>query len=464
MQSRTRSLLFALVIAFFVLVAPLLLLYARGYSFKPESRSVVRTGMILIDSNLPKLTVTIDSGEPKVENDPIVLRGLEAGRYHVRLEREGFVSWEADLTVEVEKVTRVDDVVMLYQKPDDQQPITNSVGSFAVSPNSRYIAYNVTEGREAGLWLHTNGNEENRQLVEPYQLDPAQVTDLRWSHNSRLLLIHDKAGQYYYLTPHVSDPKLISLELIKGVPLSEIELDRDEPTIVYYRDTQQRLYRWRTAREQSAPERLATSVLDFVAVSPKLFTLSSAKEELAVHSYDMREAEPNAVEIARLPGSSGELLAPSATQLAALADGTLYLLDQIDGEFTFRSLATEVQTSQWSPDGQLLWYQKGAELWVHDEEPVADDAPEYLVTRLSNTPDSIEWYPDGRHLSLNYIDDASLKLSLLHLSRTAAQIATVGTFNTTKPLQFTGGGSDVVYIPSDHQTGLRFATITEEPD
>lgn len=464
MQTRTRTALFVLVIAFFVIAAPLIVLYARGYSFKTESRSVVRTGMILLDTNVPKVTVTLAAEEPNIENDPVVLRGLVPGTYHVELEREGFQTWQADLEVEAEKVTRVDDIVLLYEEPEVQQPISSPVGNFAVSPNSRYVAYTVTEGKDAGLWMHTNGNEDNRLLADESDIDPVTIKDLRWSQNSRLLLLRTTTGEYLHVAPHINSPTLTELPYLKGLALSEVQLDNDEPTIIYYRDASNRLFRWRSTRQEAKPELLAREVLNFAAVSPKVFVLQESQGKLEVQSLDMREDSPTLTEVATLQGSQGELLAPSPTRLAVLADGALHLLARVEGEFTFTRIGESVDEAAWSPDGSLLMYRSGSEIWLHDEEHTNQEPAEFALTVLSQVPDRLDWYPDGRHLVLSYESASGSKLVLQDVARTAPLQHTIGIITTNQPVRFTRGGQDLVYIPNSGEPGLRFATISDSLD
>ncbi len=468
MQARTRTLLFVLVVVLFIIVAPLLVLYAKGYSFKPAKGEVVQTGMILIDTNVPKVTVTVDSDEPRIENDPVILRSLEAGTYHVKLERDNYEPWIADLKVEVEKVTRVDNVLLTLSQPKLQQPIKSPVGQFAVSPNSRFIAYSVTSGKDTGVWMHTNGDETNRELVsatDATTLDPTKIDSITWSQNSRLLLVHSSDGRYWNISPHVSNPVATELTSIKGLSRDKIQLDQDEPTIVYYLDSKQRLLRWRTDRAGTQPEQLGTEVQAFSVATPKVFTLTKASTGgLDLQSYDVRETNPQPVDVAHVDGTSAKILSASGSQVAVLSDTTLWLLTRTNGEFGFSKIAQNVERALWSPDGSLLMYQSGLTLSVHELEPLADQPSDYSFVSLAQTPTDLTWHPAGHYIVISYEQNGAIKVDLAHVSRTAPQIKTVTTITSTDLPQFARGGLDLVYKTIKPAPGLVLLTIAEGLD
>jgi|GEM_PF-5067284 len=467
MQSRTRTLLFIVIVVLFVVIAPLLILYAKGYNFNTDRYEVVRTGIIFIDTNVPKVTVTIDGGEPFTENDPVILRGLEAGSYHVTLERKGYESWEADLPVQIEKVTRVDNLLLTLSDPEVQQPIENTVGEFAVSPNSRFIVFAVTAGKDTGIWMHTSGDDQNRQLVELEDLDPNNVREIRWSQNSRLLLLRDKDGNYFTVAPHLATPVLTAIPSLKGMLSEQVRMDNDEPTIVYYTDSKQTLFRLRTSQATAKPEQLATNVQNFAVETPKVFTLQPSKVsgELELLSYDMRETDPAATTIATVPSSTaGRIITEGASLVSVLADNTLYLLSREDGAFEFTQIATDVSDAIWSPERTLLMYKKGLELWAHDLEPLAAEPTDFIFASLSQEPTKLKWHPDGHYVVVYNGDADSQSIALAHATRQGAQIHSLGTISAISLPQFARGGLDLVYKTKTPKPGIAIMTIAEELD
>ena len=465
MRARTRTFLFVLIVIAFVVIAPLLVLYAKGYSFRPDDRSVILTGTILVDTNVSKVQVSLDGAEEHTENDPVILRGLEPGSHTLAISREGYHPWKATLEVKPEKVTRVDDVVLSLVDPEIQQPITNTIGRFAVSPNSRFIVYTVTEGKDQGLWMHTNGNEENRRLLAPGDgVDVTTISEIRWSQNSRLLLIRDDQRRYWRILPHISTPTALALDELEGIPASQVLLDHDEPSTVYYRDSKSDVYRWATARNNALPELLAKDVTDFAVATPKIFTLEpSTGRTLQLTSYDVRESDPIPAHIATVPDQDASLVVGSSSLVATIAGDELMLLTRVDGTFALESVAQNVSYAEWSEDGLFLAYQSGSELWIHDQEPLQDEPELFKIGELTQQPSKIFWHPNSRHLTLfTESDEDRIDVTLVHAARNAPLTQEVASLSTILDPQYARGGADLVYATASPDQGLILHSFTEK--
>jgi hypothetical protein len=466
MEPRRRNFLFAGILILFAVMAPLALLYARGFSIDPDEGKVIQTGMILIDTNVARVNVSLDHQPATSEDDPVILRGLTAGTYHVRLEREGLRPWEADLTVAAEQVTRVDNVVLTYEEPELSSPVTESLGLAEVSPNSRYIAFLITEGKDAGVWLHTSGEEDNRKIISTDDdFDLASIDELRWSDNSRTLLIHNSKDGFGLISPHVASPQVRTLSFIKKMAATDVQLDDDEPSIVYYRDDKNRLFRWRTARQESSPELLASDVLEFAVANPKVFFLQKDEQDLQILSVDLRQTAEQPTEIASIKDQSeGQLFVSVGKHIAVLTnDQKLWLLAKNGDVLEFTELASDVDRALWSPDSDFLFYQKNGELWVHDQDPQRNENAEVMLTRLASLPNEIRWHPDSRHLVLIEETDSALTAAFLHVSRTAPLLNTVATFSVAPlELQIARKGSDFIYLSGDKRK-LEILTVAPDP-
>ncbi|MDP2587353.1 MAG: PEGA domain-containing protein [bacterium] len=454
-----------LVVLAFVVIAPLLVLYAKGYSFRPDDRSVILTGTILVDTNISKVQVSLDGQEKHTENDPVILRGLEPGTHHLSITREGYEPWESDLEVTPEKVTRVDDVLLALSEPEIEQPINNEIGRFAVSPNSRFIAYTVTEGKDTGLWMHTNGNEENRRLLSlEDDIDVITLRELRWSDNSRLLLIRDEHNAYWRILPHTGNPSALALDHVGGIVSARVILDQDEPSTVYYRDDTDTVFRWATARNNALPELIARDVIDFAVANPKVFILSRSKSDsILLESYDVRESAPSAQEIATLPAKEATLVVQNAALVSVIADSSLQLLKRINGIFAFEPIADQVSYAEWSEDGLFLAYQSNDELWIHDQEPLEDQPSQFKIIQLAQQPSKIAWHPDGRHVTLyTSTSDGMQIVSLVHAARNAPLTQQIAQVRSALRPQFMRGGADLVYTTKQPEPGLVLHTFTEK--
>jgi hypothetical protein len=460
---KSRNLLFAFVVAFFLIAAPLLILYARGYSLNTEERRVVRTGMILIDTNLPRVLAALNGQPAESEDDPVLLRGLEEGQYSVRLEREGYTSWEATIPVAQEQVTRIEHVLMLFTEPEREVPIIGPVGKMTLSGNGRYLAYSISSGSDQGLWLHTNGEEENRQLLDSDELDVTSLDLLAWSENSRMLVGRTSQG-YFLIAPHVTNPAQTKLTFLKGLPQEDVALDRDEPSTVYYRDSKERLFRWKTAQSGTSPELLTSDVLAFSVVNPKLFVLQSNQKGSQLQSIDLREEQPSLTFVAQLPSAAQRIVTSSSANVAVLdADQALWLLQRQSDGFEFVQIGAKVEQALWSTDGRYLAYLRESEIWAHDQDPLQDQPPQFLVTRYQDSPEDVSWHPDDNHLVLQQRNDKTTSVSLVHVSRVVPgeqNLPDIAT-NTQQQLWWGRRGTELWFIePLNDKPAVNVLTVT----
>ena len=470
MQRRSRNFLLVVAILLFLVAAPAIIFWARGYYIDTQRGEVVRTGMILIDTNLPRVKVAVDEQAANTESDPIAVRGLNPGRHRVQLEQEGYATWETELEVKPEMVTRVDNVVLVKSQPKLATLSTGPVGAFSASPNGAYAAYIVSDGQSAGLWLHAaSDGEEDRQLLSGKDLakDVAigSVDLLRWSEDGKAILVHAGA-RWWLLAPHVSTPMAIALAYLDNVPPANVQADPSESTTVVYRDDQGILWRWRTAEPKALPEKVASEVLEFYVAPPKIFLVQRLDQKTELKTVDLRVAERKLEPVVEFdaPADSVDLqVALGGGQVAAIAGGKLTVLRQEAGNLRFVEVAQGVDVAHWSDDGDLLVYRIGSEIWAYEVQPLSQDEPSFLVTRLTSPPDGLQWYPDKRHLVVQNPEGDQTTVQLLHISRTAPLLSTLFSAKLTNDqVAFVRRGADSIFV--DTNSGeLVSASITLGP-
>ena len=108
-----RRAVFYLFLVLYLVICPLTVLYAFGYSLQsgPSGR-LVRTGLISISSTPSGADVYL--GRRRfTQRTPATIRGLLPGAYDVRLALKGHRSWEASVPVEEERATVLERALLL---------------------------------------------------------------------------------------------------------------------------------------------------------------------------------------------------------------------------------------------------------------------------------------------------------------------------------------------------------------
>ncbi len=91
-------------LTFLGVAAAVVVLYAQGFRLDLGQRSLAKTGMLLVKSVPDGARVLLD-GELRGATDS-TLSSLKPGTYHLKIEKEGYLSWEKDVEVKEELVTK----------------------------------------------------------------------------------------------------------------------------------------------------------------------------------------------------------------------------------------------------------------------------------------------------------------------------------------------------------------------
>lgn len=177
--------------------ATVVILLAKGYTFSPQEKRLVGTGIITITSEPDSASVFVDGHLTTATNATI--SSLPPKSYTVRLIKEGFIPWERTVEVKEGLVTPLK--VTLFPAIPTIYPLTfTGVTSPILSPDGSKLAYIVptttTNQKKAGVWVWTMVKNQPIAFArssEPHQIAQGTTTDfskatLRWSPDSKQVL------------------------------------------------------------------------------------------------------------------------------------------------------------------------------------------------------------------------------------------------------------------------------------
>jgi Tol biopolymer transport system component len=167
-------------------------LIAKGYRFDRSTGTIKGTGIISVTS-IPSGAVIYLNGELQTASNSTV-NDLDPGTYHLKVSKDGFTSWEKDVSVEAEKVTLLN--VTLFPSAPDLKPMTFSgVSSPILSPDGQRLAYSISAPNKSGLWVFDLSNRPFSFNREPLQvaIDNQNFSYSKsrysWSPDSKSLLV-----------------------------------------------------------------------------------------------------------------------------------------------------------------------------------------------------------------------------------------------------------------------------------
>jgi len=115
MTRRTRRIIFYLFLMAFIFLAPMIILYARGYTFDWDEKTIVATGGIYLKSYPSGAEIFVNE-KPKGKTSGYIKR-LVPKAYEVKIIKENYHPWQKNLTVKPELVTKASNVLLVPFNP-----------------------------------------------------------------------------------------------------------------------------------------------------------------------------------------------------------------------------------------------------------------------------------------------------------------------------------------------------------
>ena len=147
---RTRIGIMILLISAFFIISPLTIFYVAGYNYDWDTGKIITTGVLSVDIEpvdakiyindvLMERKTQISLTHLKKIEAPVRLTSLKKGIYNVRIEKEGYHTWEKDMTVLDNQTTYVSE--MTLPERHDPETLLTDIEQPQISPTGQYIAY-----------------------------------------------------------------------------------------------------------------------------------------------------------------------------------------------------------------------------------------------------------------------------------------------------------------------------------
>ena len=175
-----RAIAFYLAVVLFLVTLPILLSYSLGYHIDINALSAYKTGIIYINSNPQGASVYIN-GKPDPNPTPTQIEDLKPGTYKIQVKLEGFYTWEQELVVRPNMVTKADRIILFPTALEMKKIIEHQAYEFAISKS--YIYYMMKQGL-----FRSNIDGTSFKLLAPYSNWPDNIKAKKFSPDGRKLL------------------------------------------------------------------------------------------------------------------------------------------------------------------------------------------------------------------------------------------------------------------------------------
>lgn len=426
LSKNTRLLIVIGMVIVFCIVAPLLILYARGYRYDFKNQAVHKVGMIMIAHDPLTANSTLDGQPPAFDITAFGYErfvDLEAGTYNVKVERDGYHSWEKKLEAFPEIITWARYVTLFRQDPKLTDLVElNKIHAVDFSPNREWLIVigEKNSVAEAVFYsLKSNRVVKEIPLNELWPKSGAKFQGIKATFGPDstqvLLTLQNESSHFRHtIISRATETNPINLEDLQP-QLKEIDWHPDTPSLLYATDINHNLFRLSINAGQVTPRKVASQVLAFQPTTSGLYLIRLTSPET---NYDQKSTLTRL----ELDGSNPEVISTDIEMsphydLAVSVDkkiavrtetGALYI---VTPEKTER-VALNVTEMNWSQDNdqeestdEMLLYYNSHEIYVYN--PLINNSES--ITRYTENIDNAIWY-NGNYKYLIFTVGRKIKI------------------------------------------------------
>lgn len=384
MRRKYRRIYAFSLILVFIIIAPLLVLYASGFRYDFSEKKIIKTGVLSVESD-PRGAIITLNGEKTNNKTPIVIKNLFPGEYNVKIEKDGYYQWEKTLTVFANQSTTTSRVGLI--KSSAATLVTeNKVSNTVFSPNNSYLAY-LTGGANSETEMVVKQQNTLRTVLEVKNI--TVDNQLVFSNNENFVLIQDADNNNLRIIS-VSGRYDVLLKDITNFPVYKIFESGSLSTV--YAITENGLNKINL--EKNSIELITTgSIQDAILFEGYIYYIQNSNQPSLI-KLDLNTGSPE--EISTFTGSRDYRIFDIrknyiAVQNIAKKELTLVKI-QNPFSITINKINPNVAGFSWSPDYVKLLVFNDYELWIYNPELNQQD----LIIRSSSKIKSAFWSPDGK--------------------------------------------------------------------
>ncbi|MBT5807664.1 PEGA domain-containing protein [Candidatus Uhrbacteria bacterium] len=393
MNKNLRLILFLTFLLTFLISAPLVVLYTAGYRLDLGAGQIVHTGVLNVTSVPRGATVFID-GVEQSEQTPSVFDTVYPGERVIRLEKDGYISWEKQLTVTSRETTFIEGA-LLFLESEKQVEDDRSTQHSSVSPDHHSLAYLVREGSWVELWV-SDGLAETERVIARLPDEPGAEYTIEWSALGTYLILNQDGFTQESLTL-VDLDKEQTLDIHRILKLSsEYWWDAWEDDVLYAR-LDGVIYQLNIHNTEDA-EPLAFDA-QTTSYQHQLLALSQNTDRAVLSTYENDTASI----VTYLPYGTYQFHnTPGDTALLEDVDRQRIILVDLTNADQPILLNEQATSWHWSADQDRLVFTDGFDLEVYTRSTHTTTT----LTRLSERIQDVFWYPLGN--SVVFVTDAQV--------------------------------------------------------
>ena len=384
MTKRTRTILFLALGAIFFLLAPAMILYSQGYRFNWDEKQFSKVGAFYLSIIPTRAEVLVNEksiGKTARVLGTTLTKDFSPGIYSVRVQKDGYHSWEKRLEIFPKQVTEVKHITLLPANPAFVV-LQDNVRAIWIGPNK--IEALLQKMNPKNTWTLSLWDIQKNIEYPLYESSLAQdeISNIEWAPDSNSFFLHiisqgqpkifvQKIDRNLFQNQKTAAESLqaatkLRMSVASRLQYAQIQAGITIPknAVTFFADDQQALWLdqsgtlWLQASNDAQPRRLNETPLLIETKTPyKIFT---TRNEFFIQK-----------------------------------NGMLYMLNQQTK--IFEEFVAPFYEMVLSPDGKTLALSTGKEIWLYffeeqQEQPHRQKGEKLFLTRLSEDFKNLGWF------------------------------------------------------------------------
>lgn len=426
-----RRILYLSFTVLFLIVAPLLLLYAEGFRIDVRHQLVYKTGLFALTVSPQPDTITIDTVRRTRTSTAIRIPGLAPGTHTVTVSKNGYHSWTGTVLIRSGTATTYDDIILI--RDEEPSVVAKNVDRMVPSPDKKTMLLLHTNNQLSLFHLDTDAEISLPAFAET----PNTVT---WSPSSTAVIITTNEGNAWLWQQGAT-----AYQAMTNFPrnASKVLWDTQHPESVYVID-QQNLYsvQWRAGTSSL----LEHGVLDIAVQNGQALVLTT--NTTGTTTLERLSLDGNKKVVTTFPSSAAARLLENDGHESVVLDSNNQTLSIFTNQPTQTFTLSPATFASWDETGSALVY--GNEFEVTTANNPGQNMTTQLLTRTSGTITNAFWLASMKGIVVQEKQGLLLYENIgLHTGDP------IPLFSTTLSDLFLDGSGVVLYAQTPEGTVLR---------
>lgn len=435
MENLKRKLFFWLLVLLFFIVAPLVVLHARGYRFDTKRGVFVYSGSIALKTNPQNFQLLIngqsnDSKQLNRINSSYNITGLLPSDYEIKISQDGFSSWSKKTDVHSGLSSEFWNIILVRDNYERTSFEAENVDRFFLSPRNDFAAYSQKSDTDLVvkiLNLSSQKTEKDFSFPSWKLASENRKENIEWSPEQDYLsvpvekdvVVEDTASlkakktlsqpeirtekQYNYFIADINSGATFNLNDFLGKSnIRNVRWDPKDQNYVFFLDGGD-LFRANILNINDVAL-IASEVTSFDLSRDEVYFITSPNNLLFRSSLDGRSRRDQVTSyFPDLENIIEKMIVYDDSRIGFIdTDKNLYIYNKGEKDTYFRKLGSSIEGMYFSDDGKKVLFWSDYEISAYftrawEVQPIRDEDDLTEITRYSEAIKNVQWFKDYEH-------------------------------------------------------------------